>query len=211
MTAAPNLSLTANRVLERFVAIDDQVAQRFKALETVLQASPEQFSGAEVAFLKNMVFLTAVEFALLRAVGPNGQFSPPLKLSVTDLNLAMMKCDTIEGRYCGTPARIVNQKEWRVSDIFLFTGDAEKYAAVDESFSLRSRTNPGQFRDAYYESFVKGFLKASPRAPLLSDMRNGNYARFEAVLVWAKLQFVTQQPEATILNDAPHVLRMVYG
>ena len=207
MLASSGLSLTASRALTGFVAIDDQVAQGFDALEAVLQTSKQAFSGAEITFIQNLVFLTAVEFALLRAVGSDGQFTPPLTVSLTDLRLAMTKWDTMAGHFCETAARIVTQGQRRPSDIFLFIGDAEKYAAVDKTFSLQSLTKPGEFGDAYYGRFVEGFLKASPRAQLLGDMLNGNYVRFEAVLVWAKLQFVTQQKEPAILNAAPEVLR----
>ena len=207
MLASSDLSLTASQALVGLVALDDQVAQGFDALEAVLQTSPESFSAAEIAFIQNMVFLTAVEFALLRAVGSDGQFTPPLTVSLTDLRLAMTKWDTMAGRLCKTATRIVKQRERRPSDIFLFVGDVEKFGAVDESFSLTSRTKPAEFGDAYFVRFVERFLKESPRAQLLGDMLNGNYVRFESVLVWAKLQFVTQQPEPAILSAAPEVLK----
>ncbi len=143
--AAAALNLTAGRMLDGIVTVDRDIPQDFAQLDAILKSSPEGFQPAEITFVENMVFLTAVDFALMRTMDVNGNFRSPLVVRPVDFRLAVAKFDTIDGRDCGTPARIIRGKQIQAADIFLFIGDATKYAQVDKAFELSTKLSPAQF------------------------------------------------------------------
>lgn len=205
LRAAPALDLTASRILAGRVIVEPEVPGLFAQLRETLGKSPEGFQSNEASFIENMVFLTAAEFSLVRSVDPQGQVRFPLRVGPAEFRLAVMKYDTLEGGNCVTAARIVRQKRPLLQDIFLFSGDAQKYGRIDPGFNIKAATAAAEFEPAY-KRFADD-LRNSARSPLTVPVRQGSYPRFEAVLQWAKLQYVTLRPEQEIINDAPKVLR----
>lgn len=132
------------------------------------------------AIVLELTALAAVEFALVRLVymteQPMGNVPLPLPISPQDARLALVRYDTTDTKPCETAERIL-AGNIRPQDLFLFTGDLQKYQILAEPD---------------YESLEEG-LESLPSlvaarlnisATLLAkDLLEGMWAEFQQ-LVW---------------------------
>lgn len=88
-----------------------------------------QYLGTNIGLLiSDLTVLAALEFALVRvSYGPRRTIvSLPMVLAPNDVWLGITKYDTTDTKPCETAARIINGQIFPV-DLFLFTGDLQKY------------------------------------------------------------------------------------
>lgn len=127
----------------------------------------------------NLTNLAAVEFALIRAVGSSEglveRVPLPTQVLPQDLRLALAKYDTTHTKPCKTAKRII-EGYFHPSDIFLFTGDLQKFRTLAEpkyeSLAEGLEALPGLLADNNNES-----------AELIPDLLGGMWAEYQQ-LVW---------------------------
>jgi hypothetical protein len=134
------------------------------------------FQSREGLFSREMVALAAVEFALARVVGTQenaNEMRFPLLILPSDARLALAKYNTTSTFHCRQKERIA-AGEIQLSDIFLFTGDLQKYERFFE----------GKLSEEGLADFFRVLGEnLNEAAGVVSDLFGGVWAEFQG-LVW---------------------------
>lgn len=197
-----------NTVIARSAIIDGKIfaagsgvddMQR-KVAEAAAKA-PEKWDSKAQAIFQNMVFVSAVQIATLRAISDTGDVKLPIVVRPADMMAALVTWDTAIDNDCTTPQRIAT-KEVRLSDVILFTGDYEKLLKTTGSESGVVAAFRNHSVLAEYLEKVSQRVEKSGRRVLIQAALDSNYLRLQHFLLLIKADLLTQDNPSVVLTNA---------
>lgn len=172
-----------------------------KKLAEIAKTSPEKWvEGAQGIFM-NMVFVSAAEIALIRAIDDTGSVKRPVEIRPADFISALLTWDTADDDSCITPTRLSKgERTW--SDVILFSGDREKLVKITGSESVLTAAfgDPRKLED--YLVKLKGKIQKSGRQPLIEGVIKSGYFDLQHFLLLLKADLLTNKDPGAVESNA---------
>jgi hypothetical protein len=182
----------------KYFSITEGAENKMKEIEGLIKNY--HLKTGEQLFVKNMLFITAAEFALIKSINGQGILKLPAKICSSDVIVALLKYDTFEGGSCLTLQRVMGGKA-EPSDLFLFTGDVDKIVSFTPSYKLMSFAQSVERFPQMANKYIDDRSK-SPMSPVTKNLAENKFFNIENLLWFLKASFVNKKKPETIKQEA---------
>ena len=182
----------------KYFSITEKAKNKMNEIEGLIKK--HHLKQEEQVFVKNMLFITAAEFALIKSINDQGVLQFPAKISSSDIIASLLKFDTLEGASCLTLKRVMSGKT-RPSDLFLFTGDVDKIV----SFTPYNKVVPYAKSINEFSGMADIYMSKrgkSPMAPVLQSLTENKFFNIENMLWFLKASFIYKKKPEQIKKEA---------
>jgi len=182
----------------KYFSITEEAKNKMNEIEGLIKE--HHLIQGEQIFVKNMLFITAAEFALIKSINDQGVLQLPAKISSSDVIASLLKYDTFEGGSCLTLKRVMSGKT-KPSDLFLFTGDVDKIVSFTPYENVvpfaKSIDKFSGMADIYMSMRGK-----SPMAPVMQSLTENKFFNIENMLWFLKASFIYKKEPKQIKKEA---------